>query len=195
MAPYPVVTEIADPASMPTGKLKAKSSPALSMNKPASGIKGRKIAVLAGEGADGNQLAAVKSALGEQGAIVEIIAERGGTFTCSLGKSVDVTRAAPNAPSVIYDAVVIPGGKSAAKLASTGLSLAFVAEAFKHGKPILALGDGSQLLTAAHLPGIAKEGTPELGVFAGSDAEAVEQLITGLKQHRFRNRDIAAVMA
>ncbi len=194
VAPKPVATEIADPASMPGGR-KVEASPALSMDKPADGIKGRKVAVLAGEGVDGKQLGAVMSALAGQGAVVEVIADKGGTITCSLGKVVKVTRPAPNAPSVIYDAVVIPGGKSAAKLAKTGLALAFVAEAFKHGKPLLAMGEGTQVLEAARLPGIGTTGAAEQGVFAGPGGEAVEQLVAAMRQHRFHNRDIESVAA
>ena len=195
VAPKPVVTQIDDPAAMPSGTRKVTASPALSMNKPSDGIKGRKVAVLAGEGTDGNQLADVMSTLSGQHAIVEIIAEKAGTFTCSLNKTVNVTRPAPNAPSVIYDAVVIPGGKSASKVAAAGLALAFVAEAFKHGKPILAMGEGAAVLQAAHLPGIDGKGAPAQGVLVGTGSASLDQLITAMKQHRFHNRDIAAVPA
>ena len=195
VAPRPVVTELADTSAMPSGGKKVNASPALSMDKPADGIKGRKIAVLAGEGVDGNQLGALKKSLTGHGAVVEIIASRGGSFTCSLGKEVPVTRAAPNAPSVIYDAVAIPGGKSAAMLAKSGLALAFVAEAFKHGKPILALGDGAHVLTAAHLPGVTSQGAPDQGVIVGSDGKSADHLVSALKQHRFHNRNVAAVPA
>jgi catalase len=195
VAPKPVVTALAGPAAMPSGGRKVNVSPALSMDKPADGIKGRKVAVLAGEGVDGRQLAAVSAALTAEGAVVEVVASRGGALMCSLGKTVTVTRPAPNAPSVIYDAVVIPGGTSVAKLAKTGLALAFVAEAFKHGKPLLVMGEGAQVLEAAHLPGVGGQGMPDQGVIVGRDDEAAGQLIAAMKRHRFRNRDIEGVAA
>ncbi len=194
VAPKPPVTEVAEPATMPSGKKSVKSSPALSMDKPAKGIKGRKIAVLAGEGVDGAQLGTLKSGLEAQGAVVEVIAERGGTLTCSLGKTVKIDRPAPNAPSVIYDAVAVPGGASAARLAKNGLALAFLAEAFKHGKPIAFIGDAGALIGAAHLP-VPKGGAPEQGVSSGDASKAVSALVGGLEKHRFNNRDIAAVAA
>ncbi len=194
VAPKPVVTEIAEPAQMPSGRLKVDRSPALSMDKITKGIKGRKIAVLAGEGVDGEQLGALRSALEAQGAVIEVIAPHGGTITCSLGKSVKVDRPAVNAPSVIYDAVAVPGGASAAKLAKTGLALAFVAEAFKHGKPLVFMGEGQALIAKAHLP-VPAAGAPEQGVTAGTATAAIAALVTGLEKHRYHNRDIEAVAA
>jgi catalase len=193
VAPKPLVTEIGDSA-MPSGKKKVAASPALSMAKPLDGIKGCKVAVLAGEGVDGDQLGKLKAALAGQGAVVEVIAERGGTITCSQGKAIKVDRPAPNAPSVIYDAVIVPGGASAAKLAKTGVALAFLAEAFKHGKPLAFIGDAAALIGAAHLP-IPANGAPDQGVATGDTKKAVQALIAGLKQHRFHNRDIDAVAA
>lgn len=194
VAPKPVVTEVADPSAMPSGKKSVKASPALSMDKTTKGIKGRKIGVLAGEGVDGGQLGTLKSGLQAEGAVVEVIAEHGGTITCSLGKSVPVDRPSPNAPSVIYDAVVVPGGASAGKLAKTGLALAFLAEAFKHGKPIAFVGDAATLIQAAHLP-VAPGGAPDQGVSVGAASHTVHALVKGLEQHRFHNREIEAVAA
>ena len=193
-APKPPVVAIADPAAMPNGSKTVSASPALSMDKITKGIRGRKIAILAGEGVDGDHLGALRSGLEGQGAVVEVISERGGTITCSLGKTVKVDRPAPNAPSVIYDAVAVPGGASAAKLAKVGLALAFLAEAFKHGKPLVFLGEASALIAKAHLP-VPATGAPQQGITAGDAASAMAALVSGLEQHRFTNRDIASVAA
>ena len=194
VAPKPVVTEIAEPAKMPSGQKKVDASPALSMDKPATGIRGRKIAILAGAGVNGEALAAIRSKLEAEGAVLEVIAAHGGEITCSLGKAVKVDRPAPNAPSVIYDAVIVPDGDSAAKLAKTGLALAFLAEAYKHGKPLAFIGSASALIGAAHLP-VSAKGAPTEGVTVGSADEAVHGLILGLKKHRFPNRAIEGVAA
>ena len=55
------------------------SSPALSQDKPGDTIKGRKVAVLGGDGVDGKQLEAVKDALMAHEAVVELIGSRGST--------------------------------------------------------------------------------------------------------------------
>ena len=176
----------------PSGPLKpgAKDLTAseLSQDRPCDSIKGRKIAVLGGDGVDADQLAAIKARLDTEEALMELIAPRAGLITDSAGKSQKVNRAAPNAPSVVYDAVIVPGGVPAAAL--DGLAIHFVNEAFRHGKPIAAIGGGSALLDAASFPATAD------GVVTGGQAKAVlDGFVDALKQHRFPRRDIASVPA
>src|SRR5665213_1901478 len=148
-------TGITPEASAPPKKLSngaARSSPALSMDKPAVAIKGRKVAVLAADGVDAKQIAQIKSALAAQGAMCDVIARVAGTIAAMDGKPVTVDKAAPNAPSVIYDAVFIPGGEaSSAALVSSPLAVDFVKEAYMHGKPIAAFGEGTELLAKADI--------------------------------------------
>ena len=176
----------------PSGPLKpgAKDLTAseLSQDKPCASIKGRKVAVLGGEGVDATQLAAIKAALEAEEALMELIAPRAGMITDSAGKAQKVNRAAPNAPSVVYDAVIVPGG--VANAASDGLAVHFVNEAFRHGKPIAAIGGGLDLLNAASFP------TTADGVVTGDKAKSVlADFIAAMKQHRFPRRDIASVPA
>src|SRR6202045_3177205 len=62
-------------APSPSGPLRPQtknlSSPALSQDKPGNTIKGRKIAMLGGDGVDANQLTAVKDSLTAREAVVE----------------------------------------------------------------------------------------------------------------------------
>jgi catalase len=182
-------------APTPSGSLRPKakdlSSPALSQDKPGDTIKGRKIAVLGGEGIDAKQLKAVQDALIAEEALVELIAAHAGQVTDSLGKAHSVNRAAPNAPSVIYDAVIVPGGASAAALARSGLAVHFINEAYRHGKPIAAIGDGARLLEACALG----ESAAEDGVIIGDSPDPIDSLIEALLQHRFPRRSIAGVPA
>jgi catalase len=182
-------------APTPSGPLRPSarklSSPALSQDRPVDNIKGRKIALLGGEGVDAKQLKAVKEALTAQEALSELIAAHAGTVKDSAGKDQKVNRAAPNAPSVVYDAVVVLGGASAAELAQSGLAIHFINEAYRHGKPVAAIGDGALLLAACSLT----EASAEDGVVIGEDAGAIEDLIAALLQHRFPRRVIAGVPA
>jgi catalase len=193
----PVGTPKAPAPSAPTSSgplrqdAKSRSSPALSQDRPGETIKGRKIAILGGEGVDAKHLKAVKNALMEQEAVFELIAAHAGTVTDSAGKTQKVNRAAPNAPSVVYDAVVVPGGASATALAKSGLAIHFVNEAYRHGKPIASIGDGSLLLEVCSLT----EATVEDGVIIGADAGAIAHLIEALLQHRFQRRVIEGVPA
>jgi catalase len=53
-----------------------------------------------------------------------------------------------NMPSVMFDAVLVPGGSdSAATLGGMGEAVHFVLEAYKHCKTICTVGDGVQLLS------------------------------------------------
>jgi catalase len=174
----------------PSGPLKPSAKnltdSQLSQDKPSDSIKGRKVAVLGGDGIDAEQLAAIKARLEVEGALMELIAPHAGTITDSAGKAQKVNRAAPNAPSVVYDAVIAPGGVPDA--ASDGLAIHFVNEAFRHGKPIAAIGGGSALLDAASFPADAD------GVVSGEKAKSVlDDFVEALKQHRFPQRDISSV--
>ena len=186
--PTPSAPTPSGPLRKDAGKL---SSPALSLDKPADAIKGRKIAILGGDGVDAVQLAAIKKVLMAQEAVVELIAAHAGEIKDSAGKAQKVNRAAPNAASVIYDAVIVPGGASAAALAKSGLAIHFVNECFRHGKPIAAVGEGALLLKAANISLKASD-----GVIVGDAGEAVaKDFAAALLKHRFPRRDIAAVPA
>jgi catalase len=181
-------------APTPSGPLRPQakelSSPALSQDKPGVTVQGRKIAILAGEGVDAKQLKAVTQALTTEGAVFELIAAHAGTIADSAGKPQKVNRAAPNAPSAVYDAVVVLGG-SAAALTESGLAIHFVREAYRHGKPIAAIGDGSLLLDVCSLG----DSAAEKGVIVGDGEGAVADLVAALLQHRFPRRPIAGVAA
>ena len=182
-------------APTPSGPLRpearAMASAALSMDKPAAAITGRKVAVLGGDGVDSGQLKAIQAALLGEGALVELIAAHAGSITDSAGRAQKVNRAAPNAPSVVYDAVVVPGGASAAVLAKSGLAIHFINEMFRHGKPIGALGEGALLIRAASL---GKADAAD-GVILGDDEGSLAGFISALKAHRFPRRKINGVPA
>ena len=180
-------------APNPSGPLKPNAktlkSPALSQDKVGDTIKGRKIAILAGEGVDANQLQAIRVAVSAKGALSELIAAHAGTVSDSAGKAQTVNRAAPNAASVLYDAVIVPGGASAAGLAKSGRAMGFINEAYRHGKPIAAIGDGALLLKACGLDG-APAGD---GVRVGDAPTAIAGLLADLLHHRFPRRAIERV--
>jgi len=56
--------------------------------------------------------------------------------------------------SVQYDAVVIVGGAHVSQLSQMGSVLAFINEAFKHCKPVIALDQGADLIATLAWPGI-----------------------------------------
>jgi catalase len=63
-----------------------------------------------------------------------------------------VDRALPTMVSVLYDAVLVAGGRASVEtLGRNGAALRFVAEAYKHGKAVGAIGEGVYLLREAPL--------------------------------------------
>ncbi|MBB4930194.1 catalase [Lipingzhangella halophila] len=182
-----------------------RSSPALSQ---AAGfpetVYSRQVAVLVADGVHAADVTSLRSALAERGALTDVLGPRDGSVRADDGSSFEVDRAMSTVASVLYDAVVVPGGAdNAAKLSADGLALNFVAEAFKHNKPIAAMNDGVDVLEKAPLPGLqmAKPGNDvqvDQGVIThrGPNGEALHQtFIEALARHRVWEREVATVPA
>lgn len=133
----------------------------------------------------------IKEALLSQGCVVELIAAHAGVITDSNGNAQKVNRAAPNAPSVIYDGAVVLGGDSAGALSKSGVAIHFVNEAFRHGKPIAFIANGNLVMKAAKFPKVSAQD----GVIAGDGDAAIEAFVQALHQHRFPRRSIDSVPA
>ena len=170
--------------------LRVDASPLLSLLNPQTGktgiVKGRKVAILAAPGVDGAPVAALKERFAQAGVEALVLAERLGT----LGEGDDavaVDRRLVTMPSVVFDGVIVPGGAAAARaLEDSGGAVHFVAESYRHGKPIGAIGEGSSLLEAAWID-IDEEHD---GVILGDTAEALfEPFIEALGKHRAWSRD------
>jgi catalase len=188
-----LVTRVAKNIGM-TVKAAPKASPhsrkssALSMDKPATSIKGRKVAVLAADGTDASHVRALMTDLKSKGAIAHVIAKTAGMIQLLDGTSLKVNKPAPNAASVIYDAVFVPGGSGAVVVAQSGVAVHFVTEAYAHGKPVAGVGEGIDVLTKAQIPAGAA------GVTTGQEAEGVvKEFTASMLKHRFPHRDIDSV--
>ena len=180
-APTPSAPTPAGPLRKDADKLR---SPALSMDKPAPTIKGRKIAVLVGDGVDTGEVEAMLDALSAAGLVPETIGPRAGTVAAT-GEPMKVNRAAHNAPSVVYDAVLVPTGVAPA-LAGQTLAQRFIHEAWRHGKPITVAADGEALLQAAGVPAGSE------GVTVIEATQLSTRLMADLEKHRFPRRVLGA---
>ncbi len=171
-------------APTPSGPLKPEAatlqSPALSMDRPPPIVKGRKIAILGGDGVNAKEVQAIIAALAKAGQVPELIGPTAGAITDDEGKPIAVNRAAPNAPSVTYDAVLVPPGAAAA-LATMPLVHRFLDEAFRHGKPIAVATDGATILEALAIP----DGD---GVTITDGGSLAGKLLASLAMHRFPRR-------
>ena len=121
-------------AARPTKDL--KTSPALSihLNGPES-FKGRKVGALLTDGVDMELFKALKTALDEEGALLEIVAPKVGGVEASDGSWIEAKQKIDGGPSVLYDAVaLLPSEEGAKLLAKEPAARDFVADAFAHMK-------------------------------------------------------------
>ncbi|PVX61376.1 catalase HPII [Paraburkholderia unamae] len=169
-------------AGSKTGKPKTARSPALSLlNRMKPGIKTRKIALLTAPGADTAMLKQLRDAFAKEGATALVIAP-----TLALIGDLAPDATITGMPSVMFDAVFVPGGEKAADaLTQSGDARHFVLEAFKHLKALGAVDTGRLVLAASHLPDRAD------GVVTGDDGDlkrVLKEFIESTAQHRVWSR-------
>ncbi len=182
------------------------ASPALSQIGEGDTIATRKIAVLAADGVDVVGTQRFRELMGERGAMVEVLAPvAGGTLRGGSGGELPVDRAFTTMASVLYDAVVVAcGPDSVETLSGDGYAVHFLAEAYKHLKPIGAYGAGIKLLRAAHIDTRFAEGTDVVSdravvtTTAAADEfpdEFAAELAAALARHRCWERQTDPVPA
>ncbi len=172
------------------------ASPALSMaNTVKDTIKTRKIAVLAADGFDDAEFAAMKKALTSAGAQIKVIAPRQGFLKGASGEEVKIDFSFLTSSSVLFDAVYIPGGeKSVEALKREAAAIHFVNEAYKHCKAIAATGAGVALLEASYVRTVEKASgkgnvIDDGGVITGQAGKVATEFIKAIAQHRNWSRE------
>ena len=174
-----------------------ESSPALSMeNTVTDTIESRQVAVLVDDGVDADQLETVREGLEGRGAQVTVVSKTLGERTGANGGAVETDKSHVMTASIEYDAVFVPGGReSVDALSEQGGATHFLREAFKHKKPIAALGQGVDLLETVGLPGVDLsrngETVSDLGVVTadGGDDEFVSAFADAIGVHRHWDRE------
>jgi catalase len=128
---------------------KVDEDPALTMlGKPRAGVKTRRIAILVADGVEAASLKRLQQDLSDAGATCKLVAPHLGSVSTVNGRQLPVDFTFANTASVMFDAVLIPGGsQSAAALSAMGDAVHFVLEAYKHCKTICAINDGAQMLS------------------------------------------------
>jgi catalase len=171
-------------------------SPALSIaSNPGDGsIRTRRVAIFVADGVDGEAATAVHSALSDEGAVPRYIGPRLGSVRTANGDELQVEVTFETAPSVLFDAAVIPGGKAAAKtLGNVGQAVEFIKDQYRHAKPILALGDGADLVENAGVPSVLPSGEPDPGMVVDRQRAAGDLLpafIAAIGRHRTFERQL-----
>ena len=108
----------AQPAVVPrNSRPEVKRSPALSLlARPGDGsIRTRRIALLVADGVDGASLRKLHDRLAAEGAVPRYVGLRLGVVETADGEHIDVEVSLETAPSVLFDAVVLPDGDAAVR--------------------------------------------------------------------------------
>jgi catalase len=169
-------------------KPEIERSKALSLlARPGNGsIAGRRVAVLVADGVDGAATLAFHRALALAGAAPRIIAARLGEVKTADGTALHAEASMEAMPSVLFDALVIPGGPAAKGLAGFGQALEYVRDQYRHCKPIGVLGTNTALLEAAGIPVTLENGERDSGLLINVSAEAFASAIAA---HRHFQRE------
>jgi catalase len=171
-------------------------SPTLSlMARPGQGgIRTRRIAIMVADGVDGAAAQALHEGLKKEGAVPRYVGPRLGAVRTDSGKSLDVEVTMETMPSVLWDALAVPGGKEAVKvLGNIGQAAEFIKEQYRHAKAILALGDGVDLVEKAGVPIVLSTGAPDPGVLADRKEGAAEMMaafVGAVAKHRHHEREM-----
>ncbi|MFY1915137.1 catalase [Achromobacter xylosoxidans] len=166
-----------------------EQSPSLSLTaRPGqAGVATRKIAILVAEGVDGAAVSAVAQALIQAGAVVRLVGQRIGPVATAEGDALDADASLDNQPSAVFDGAVVPGGGMAVdRWRQDGRALEFVRDTYRHGKTLLAMGEGADLLEAAGIdPAWRDDGL----VVDQAPAQAAKLFIDSLARHRHPERE------
>jgi catalase len=149
-------------------------SPSLSLfARPGDGsIRTRHVAILVADGVKAALLTDLASRLAADGAVPRFIGPKLGKVTAPGGDAIQVDLPISAAPSVLFDAVVLPDGADAvAALAADGRILEFLKDQYRHCKPILVLGAGSDLIAKAGIPLTLPSGKPDSGLVVAASGE------------------------
>ena len=171
------------------------SSGALSLfSRPGDGsIRTRRVALLVADGVDADALQSVYDALAEQGAVANYVGLRLGAVQSASDEPVEVEVTMETAPAVLFDALVLPSGKTAIDtLARSGHAMEFIKLQYRHCKPILALEGAGALLEGAGISPRLPDGSddPGLLVVETGDEASAEAFIKAIARHRHFERQI-----
>src|SRR6478736_363517 len=175
-------------------KPEISNSPALSIfSQPGDGnIRTRRVAILVADGVDGVAARALHAGLTAKGAVPRYVGVQLGTVSTEDDDTLEADGTLETMPSVLFDALIIPGGKQAiARLGNVGQAAEFIKDQYRHCKPILALGAGVDLVENAGVPVKLPSGEPDPGMLVGhhaSAASALPDFVKALSQHRHFER-------
>jgi catalase len=176
-----------------------QEAPSLSMlRRYKADISTRKVAVLVADGVDMVSIKRVMRELSDAGLQCKVVAPHLGHIGTASGRTLAVDFTICNTSSVMFDAVLLPGGvASADELCRLGLAVHFALEAYKHCKPICAINEGVRLLSSLGFSLSQQKDTaltvPTPGVVIADSQRSLEgqisqAFIAAMLQHRHWDR-------
>ncbi len=185
--PLPRATPLPIPEYAPSPSLSLLSRPGQ------RGIRTRRVAIVVADGVDGDMVRAMYASLLKDGAVPRLVGQRLGRVTALDGCALDVEITFEAGPSVMYDGVIVAdGGEMSGTLGMDANVLDFLRQQYRHGKPLLAVGSGVELLVSAWVAIDLPDNTddPGLIVVDGADSalglEAFKDMLAG---HRVYARE------
>lgn len=169
-------------------KLPIDKAPSVSMSKKLpTDIKARRVALLTADGVKDEAFTKIKKQLCDLDAMVVVIAPKHGFVTSDSGDQYPIDESLLTAASVVFDAVYVAGGDSVKVLMKEPDALHFIAEAFKHCKPIGADKDAVDML---------KKAIPEIKIPADGvcTSEKIADFVKDIQKHRFWDREVNPVV-
>lgn len=161
-------------------------SPALSLvGKAKPTLKGRKVGALVTDGADGDRLETLRTALEKEGAQLAVVAPKIGGVALEGGKHLAADMFLAGAPSVFFDAVAILASDEGAKpLLKNAAAIDWIRDAFGHLKVIGHSAAVQALFAKAGIEQDLDEGVIEL-----SAAADIKRFVDAAKRQRVWGRE------
>jgi catalase len=187
------MSELPDPlpkilAQTPKPEVATSAALSLLARPGTAGVQTRRVAIVVAEGTDTRAAASLHAVLASQGAVPRYVGIKLGQLAGAKAHSLDVEISMEASPSVLWDAVIIPGGeRAAAVLAASGQALEFVKDQYRHCKPILLIGAAESLLDATGIAPLLSDENPDVGLLIfddGDEDDAAAAFIGVLSRHR-----------
>lgn len=177
-------------AMQQASKPEVEKSPALSLfSRPGNGsISSRRIAILIADGVDGEAVRLLQEGILNAGAVPRLVSFRLGQVKAKQGKSINVDTTLETEPSVLFDALVVPGGQGSARaIGDSAAGMEFIKDQYRHCKPILALNEGVTVVRDAGVSVVRESGGIDAGVVLvekESVQDGLSKFIQAIAKHR-----------
>jgi len=159
-----------------------KSSPTLSLANTVYYAYTQKLAVLIGNGFNGNEVRNVLDYLHECGVFIDIVSEKLGTVTGDDGTKINVDDIFTSSNPVLYDSIYVVGGRSDNEAKFEQDITHYIRETYRHFKPIGVATSAESFFNPSDmnaLPGV---------VFATNNSNFNEEFVTAIAKQRFWDR-------